>query len=1287
MSPYRVLQRWAITLLALGLAGVAIVVVMMRLGMAQIEDSRGEIEALLSRQFSAEVALQSLQGRFERLDPTLDLHGLSMTSPAGKPLLDIDSAQARLDTLASLWAGYPVVAQAHAQRVTLHFYQSSDHAWHWPGLAETPDADTSSMPVDMARIDSWVGALLRQRMQVEQVRVLMHGLDETVTLVAPQLLLTGDAGRAHLEGRLQVEGQPQTALAAVLEVSSGRSGLAHFNAALQVDMNADSLLALGRVLTAQERFTLQQVKGDATLWARWQKGQAQDMRLRLDMPEVTLSDTKGDADLILRDLGLRAQAMRAEDGGWDAWANGVSLRREEDAESPWPARLNAHWDATQWWLRSSAFELQPLAPWRRLLPLPAEIDRALTQLAPQGHVEGAELGRRQGTWRGQLALVGAQATAWDGVPGAGPLDAWVEFQGRDGQVRFRGGDDLHLAFPKVFSAPLDLDYGRGEVSWTLVEGGADIQGKELHAGWRGADAEGTFKAALRETGPGHLDLDLSFTHADARRIPIIDWLPDEVLEPELQEWLSGDLGGLVTQAKLSLSQTLTQREAPEGEMFANPDDHLSLVLNIEDGRLQYAPDWPLLENVKGTLTLNNQTLRAQIEQASMMGLHARNGRVSIVDEQLTIESDVTGSSGALFDFLAAAPLEALSETFAQWQSTGQLDAGLHVSLPIEDPEAVAVDVEGRVAEGHLDLQDMDLVLDGINGALRYRHQGDDDVLTGTLGARAFEGPLQAQFDIGGEGIRIEGRALARGLLDWAGLGGAEQLLSGYFPYQARIVFDEENDATFDLDSDLQGLAIALPAPFGKRSEDKVALGVEANIAAGSGHVHVADRANARWRQVGTSRQGQVWLEQWPQSPRWPQAIGWQVAWQPQRVAPRQWVEALAEVDFSSLLQPQEALPEELAAEPVILQSLSVSTPCVYVEQRCLGEMAVDAQPRETGWRVRLKGDIAQGQAIWAPRDATPIDIDLTRLNLDALWPETSEPVDSAPITLTEQVAVAPAPAPFAEAAGALPAGRLHIAALQHDGEIFGPLDAQWQASETRLNVAPLTLVIGGMTARGELTWEASGNTSSLTRARMDMTGSEVERTLKALGQPPVVSSESATFEAQLAWPGAPWQFAFERSRGSLGVTLENGRFRNIDSASAKLLGLLNFDNILRRLALDFSDVTRQGTAFNSVEGQATLYEGRLETRDAVEIDGVATHFSVQGEVDLLKQLLDMRLGITVPVSQNLPLAALLIGAPQVGAGLFIAHKVFGHWLDQATQIHYRVHGPWSSPQITQESIQ
>lgn len=137
----------------------------------------------------------------------------------------------------------------------------------------------------------------------------------------------------------------------------------------------------------------------------------------------------------------------------------------------------------------------------------------------------------------------------------------------------------------------------------------------------------------------------------------------------------------------------------------------------------------------------------------------------------------------------------------------------------------------------------------------------------------------------------------------------------------------------------------------------------------------------------------------------------------------------------------------------------------------------------------------------------------------------------------------------------------------------------------------------------------------------------------------------------------------------------------------RLIGLLNFDNILRRLRLDFSDVTAQGTAFDRVHGTADVNGGLLTLRGPLQIDAPAATLTLSGSVDLVSRELDQRLGVTLPVSQSLPIAAIAVGAPIVGGALFLADQLFGDALDRATTLHYRVRGPWTSPQVTLEGPQ
>lgn len=1312
MSPFRIVLRWALTLLAVGLTLLALLVGGLRLAANQIDTLRDDIGAQLARQFNATLRVESIDGGMHGLDPVLAIDGLRLTGQAGVdavPLLEIERVDLRLDTSASLRAWFPVFSRARVSHATLHLYQDDDGSWHWPQPAELPPELVPESQFDLSRLDFWIGVLLRQRAVVDDLRLVLHGADGSVTLVMPQLLMAGTPGSTQIEGRIYVAGDERSAIEAMLRVVPEGGD---FTARMQLRMDLGRLAPLGRLLTQPLPVRLVDVSGEAELWGEWRSGRLEEIRARLAIPELTLADGD-DEPLVLHDIGAEGLWLRGEGQTWQAWVNELRLHGEAIASSPLPQRLYLEGDAQGWWLRSAPIDLGVAAAWARQLPLPKPVGRALDALAPRGRISALEVGRRDGQWLTRAALEDVAVSAWQGVPGMGPLDAWVEVENLDGQVRFVGMPGMQLAFPELFAAPMALDHAVGEVSWTVdadapgSEVAFSISGEQLRAVWRGARVNGDFhfvSSADVATGDapegdgerdeaGELTLNLDMYAIDAIETPLMEWLPVNILDPELREWLAGGIAGRVPQGSLYLRQTLDDDGDAAGTApaAASEDDEfdgeLRLALQIEDGRMTYDPAWPALENVSGRLELVNETLHATVGHAETLGLVSEGAEVALEDERLRVTGPVEGPTQALLRFLAAAPIVGM-DTFADWESEGRITGQLALDVPMENPEALEVDVQASVDAPSLTFPQIDLTLGNVNGALHYRHAGNTDLLTGELGARAFEGPLLARFGVGGEGIVLEGRALARGLLDWAGMAAFDDLLSGYFPYAARLDLEGEKPRLL-LDSDLQGLAIALPPPFGKRAEETVALHVEATPGQRL-HVELAERLRLRWRSLGPAPgqgQGQVWLERWPASAEWPAGTGWSVTWRTPRLYLGRWQQALSTLGGAEGSSPSTVTSPGLVAQPgtalPTLRRVTIDTDCLHFKQRCLGSLLASARPLPDGWQFDLDGTLLQGQASYRPGRATPLAIDLARLNLDTLLPPASTQMPE----LAEAIATAPEPEPLPDWLASVPDGEIEIATILRQGRQLGPLAASWQTSPQRLRVAPLSLTLGEVTAAGEVVWEASGPQASLTRSRLSLTGGDLGTALAALGQPVAIRSATTRIDSQLAWPGAPWQFALERSRGSVEALLEDGRFVTLDSTSARLIGLLNIDNLLRRLRLDFSDVTGEGTAFDSVRGEATLYGGRLETRGPVEIDGPSTQFTLNGSVDLVARRLDMLLGITVPVSQNLPLAAVLVGAPYVGGALFIADKLFGGWLDKVTRIYYRVRGPWTSPQITLENAE
>jgi len=843
---------------------------------------------------------------------------------------------------------------------------------------------------------------------------------------------------------------------------------------------------------------------------------------------------------------------------------------------------------------------------------------------------------------------------------------WVEARGGSGLVRFVGGDAATLHFPEVFAGPMALEHASGEVHWAYDGPRSMVSGRDLVVGWNGAEVSGGFGLSVGRGARGGFGLTLALEEVDAVETPLIEWLPVGILGDELHDWLADGVAGRVPEGSLRLHVPLS------GGSDERVAASFGLDLAIRDGRLPIAPGWPMLEGIEGRLRLDDGVLDAEVTHAESLGVEAHDGRVRLADERLEVEGQLATEAAGLRRFLLAMPVEGMQALDA-WQAEGRAEGALSLALPLAEPEGLELDIVTETALPRLEYRPLGLAFRDLAGPLAWRQRGDEGGLEGRIEGQALGGPVQADIDTLQGGLELAGTAETRALIELGGVTALGERLSGRFDWRGRLGVGES--VSLRLESTLQGLAADLPAPLGKSAGETRPLRLDMDLTEGRLEGRLGEALALRWRALpgGDSGQGQVWLGR-PASGSWPTGAGWWVDAYLPRLSPAAWGESLSGLVGSS---------SGTAGGALNLREARLASDCLHHDDRCLGSFYATARPQSGGgWRLALDGSLLEGNLDYRPQLAEPLDIGLARLSLDALMPGSRE-VGS----LFDEIATPPEPQPLPGWVADLPDGRLRVADIERAGQRLGPLTARWQATPERLSIAPLGLTLGEVSARGELVWEAAGAGASLTRARLDLDGRDLGTALERLGQEAVIRSQETRVKSQLAWPGAPWQFALERSRGSVEAELRDGRFVNLESTPARLVGLLNIDNLVRRLRLDFSDVTGQGTAFDRVSGAATLYGGSLETRGPVEVVGPATRFSLDGSVELARRELDMRLGVTVPVSRNLPLAAVIAGAPVVGGALFIADRLFGDAIDSVTRIHYRVLGPWTAPQISVESAE
>ncbi|MDY6983005.1 MAG: AsmA-like C-terminal region-containing protein, partial [Pseudomonadota bacterium] len=176
-----------------------------------------------------------------------------------------------------------------------------------------------------------------------------------------------------------------------------------------------------------------------------------------------------------------------------------------------------------------------------------------------------------------------------------------------------------------------------------------------------------------------------------------------------------------------------------------------------------------------------------------------------------------------------------------------------------------------------------------------------------------------------------------------------------------------------------------------------------------------------------------------------------------------------------------------------------------------------------------------------------------------------------------------------------------------------------------------------------------------------------------------VESRQASFSGMLHWDGSPLAFALRDTSGELQLDIRNGRFVEIQAGTARVLGALNFDALVRRLQLDFSDIFRSGYTFDSISASLALERGVVTTRTPAVINGPSSKISVNGEIDLAQETIAADMEVQIPLGQNVSMLAGLLGAWPLALSTYLASIIFADTVADFATVIYRLDGPWENP--------
>jgi uncharacterized protein YhdP len=215
-------------------------------------------------------------------------------------------------------------------------------------------------------------------------------------------------------------------------------------------------------------------------------------------------------------------------------------------------------------------------------------------------------------------------------------------------------------------------------------------------------------------------------------------------------------------------------------------------------------------------------------------------------------------------------------------------------------------------------------------------------------------------------------------------------------------------------------------------------------------------------------------------------------------------------------------------------------------------------------------------------------------------------------------------------------------------------------------------------AQGSGAWFV-GDNGDTTRFAVSLTSTNVAKTLDQLGFDPVIEAQGLDATASVHWPGPPTGDWMAHVGGDVSLHATKGSLLDVAPGGGRLIGLLSFSTLPRRLTLDFRDVFNKGLAFDDIKGDFVVIDGNAYT-DNLKLTGPVAEIGVIGRTGLRDHDYHQQAVVTAEPSNVLPTVGLL-GGPAVAAALLIFTRVFKEPLKGLGRVSYCVSGSWQEPSV------
>lgn len=974
---------------------------------------------------------------------------------------------------------------------------------------------------------------------------------------------------------------------------------------------------------------------------------------------VTWEKTQKATTITAKNIKLKVENKLNIDGGSGFISHTIKNQK------PW---VNAS-------LKLNTFNLDFLTTLQQVITLPDNISQPLNGLSPQGNLTNLSFnlqGNPQNPNHYQFASTfkSLSINPYKEIPGFKNLSGKLNANEDNGTLELMS-TNASLDFKDVLRWPIPAKELNGKITWHQTRGKLKVIANDIYIA--NEHINGAINASYDMNGikGGYLNLTGKFENGDAKFAPF--YYPT-IMGKDTMDWLdSSILSGKANDIQLTIKGNLD--DFPYVDKQNKPDLKLgifSVSARISDAVLEYGKDWPSINGLGLDLLFEGNSMELIADKGKIFNLNIIKGKATIPQlntyganaQVLNIEGEGEGAIAEGIKFINASPVKEVTLGFTDdLRTNGNGKLNLSLSLPLNNIEDSTYKGEYTISNGtmyanpQLGLPE----ISHIDGKLAFNESGINakDVRGQILG-----GPVQ--FNLNTEpdttiSINAKGTVTDAGIRDFT-TNALTEALSGSTNWTA-VIAVKKPVLNLNIQSDLKGLAINLPAPLGKTSAQLAKLNVtKKQTLANQDTFNIAYNETVSAIILRKEINGDLTFDKGDIAINLPAEIpvesGLGLRGQFDYINADEWL-ALANKPEAKNKTSQDA------SSMVKLNKVALSIQQLDIFNRSLHALKATSIPTEDRLRLSLNSKELQGDVEWESPNKNEengkVVARLKKLHIPAGSEDVSDEESDKPIKKLDKK---------------YPALDIKAEDFKLGSKAFGTLELNafeiaddWVIQQLKISNSDSVLFADGRWHN----WIRSPNTN----LNFSLTANDVGKTLERFGYPETVKGGVALISGRLQWAGSPHEFEKDGLNGEFRLGASKGQVLKVKPGVGRLLGLLTLQSLPRRLTLDFRDLFSEGFAFDEISGTARINNGVMRSDDFF-MTGPAAETEIKGEVNLVAETQNLNVKVVPHISDSLSLAA-LAGGPIVGAAAFVAQKILKDPFNKIAQSQYTITGTWDNP--------